>query len=362
MPSTKGYHSYHGKAGAGKIILIVLLCLILLAAVGFLFLQRYAVYGSDGSVRFDLPWKQQTGEPVEQPSIPDRVEEQTPDEPDSAPELVVDEPEEPVKPELTELHGVELSESVLRGSADAVLAAIPESANAVALRVKNARGELLYASALQDAIDVNAVKGGSGANAVIEALTGSGVYTIARINATHDSLYAFAHMADAGVLQLNYPGYIWYDPDSTFYLAPEKSAARAYIVSVARECAELGFDELLFDEFSYPTRGRLNNIDESARTVSRSAALAQLAAELRSGTEEYGVRLSVQLDAATVLAGGNETAGQDLAALAGAFDRIYVETTAEQLPALTAALEPYDAELVPILSEAPAEGSYLLKA
>ena len=43
-------------------------------------------------------------------------------------------------------------------------------------------------------------------------------------------------------------------------------------------------------------------------------------------------------------------------------DRIYVETTAEQLPALTAALEPYDAELVPILSEAPASGSYLLTA
>ena len=52
MPSTKGYRSYHGKGGAGRIVLIVLLCLILLAAVGFLVLQRYAVYGSDGSIRF----------------------------------------------------------------------------------------------------------------------------------------------------------------------------------------------------------------------------------------------------------------------------------------------------------------------
>lgn len=359
MPSTKGYRSYHGRGGAGRIVLIVLLCLILLAAVGFLVLQRYAVYGSDGSIRFDLPWKQ-TEEPSD-PSAPDGAS-RTPDAPDDSPDVIIDEPEPPAKPELTELHGAELSESVLRGNADAALAAVPEGANAVALRMKNARGELLYDSALQEAIDVNAVKGGSGANAVIAALTGSEVYTIARINATHDSLYSFAHMADAGVLQLNYAGYIWYDPDSTFYLAPEKSAARQYIVSVARECAELGFDELLFDEFGYPTRGRLNNIDESARTLSKSAALAQLAEELRSGTEAYGVRLSVQLDAATVLAGGNETAGQDLAALAAAFDRIYVETTAEQLPALTAALEPYDAELVPILSEAPASGSYLLTA
>ena len=71
MPSTKGYRSYHGKGGAGRIVLIVLLCLILLAAVGFLVLQRYAVYGSDGSIRFDLPWKQ-TEEPSG-PSAPDGI-------------------------------------------------------------------------------------------------------------------------------------------------------------------------------------------------------------------------------------------------------------------------------------------------
>ena len=208
------------------------------------------MYGSDGSIRFDLPWKR-TEEPSG-PSAPDGAS-RTPDAPDDSPNVIIDEPEPPAKPELTELHGAELSESVLRGSADAALAAVPEGSNAVALRVKNAQGELLYDSALQEAIDVNAVKGGSGANAVIEALTGSEVYTIARINATHDSLYSFAHMTDAGVLQLNYAGYIWYDPDSTFYLAPEKPAARTS--SVARECAELGFDELLFDSSAIPPAG-----------------------------------------------------------------------------------------------------------
>lgn len=112
MPSTKGYRSYHGKGGAGRIVLIVLLCLILLAAVGFLVLQRYAVYGSDGSIRFDLPWKQ-TEEPSG-PSAPDGASG-TPDAPDDSPNVIIDEPEPPAKPELTELHGAELSESVLRG-------------------------------------------------------------------------------------------------------------------------------------------------------------------------------------------------------------------------------------------------------
>ena len=140
-------------------------------------------------------------------------------------------------------------------------------------------------------------------------------------------------MADAGVLQLNYAGYIWYDPDSTFYLAPEK-APRGSTSSPSRANArELGLTSCFLTSSAIPPAGGSTTSSESARTLSKSAALAQLAEELRSGTEAYGVRLSVQLDAATVLAGGNETAGQDLAALAAAFDRIYVETTAEQLRA-----------------------------
>ena len=355
MPTTKGYHSYRGKGGAGRVVLVVLLCLILLAAVGFLILQRYAVYDSEGNIRFELPWR---GE-----KKPDMTPEQDPDTPPadekSDVEIII---EESPKTQLRELHIQELDQSALRGGAEAALAALPEDINAVAVRVKNSAGELLYDSKLSEAIDAGAVKGGSISRAAIEALTASDRYTVARINATHDSIYSFAHMRDAGVLQLKHQGYIWYDPDSTFYLAPEKSAARAYITAIAQECAEMGFNELLFDEFGYPPRGRLSNIDESARTMTKQEALSLLADELRESVKEQKVKLSVVLDAQTVLAGSNEKTGQVLSSLAAEFDRIYVPTTAEQLPALTAAMEPYDAELVPVLSGPAAEGSYLLAA
>ena len=44
MGGTKGYRSYRGRTSKGKIALAVLLVLIILAAVGFLWLQEYIVY------------------------------------------------------------------------------------------------------------------------------------------------------------------------------------------------------------------------------------------------------------------------------------------------------------------------------
>ena len=41
MGGTKGYRSYRGRTSKGKIALAVLLVLIILAAVGFLWLQEY---------------------------------------------------------------------------------------------------------------------------------------------------------------------------------------------------------------------------------------------------------------------------------------------------------------------------------
>lgn len=351
MLSAKGYRSYHGRGKTGKVILITALCLLLLVAVSFLLLQRYAVYETDGSIRFDLPWK--TNEAGDEPAPPS-------DGDTTVPEVIIEAPEPAPASVAGMLHAVELDEAILRDGAEDALAGLPEEVNAVAVRLKNEQGELLYASALEGALEAGAVKGEAASLDAIKTLDESGMYLAARISALHDSLYSFAHMKETGILQLKHRGYIWYAPDSSFYLAPEKAAAREYLVSIACECAELGFDELIFDSFGYPDRGRLSNIDESAREMSKSDALALLSTELRKATETYGVKLSVLLDPAVILAGGNEKSGQELAVLAASFDRVYAETTAEELPALAAALAPYSAELVPILKEPPADGSYLL--
>jgi len=352
---TRGYSGYRGRRG-GKQWLILALVLILLAAVVFLAVQRYMVFHGDGSYQIELPWARhaaQTETPAPQPTGQEL-------------EIVIEHPEEQgetegqEQPQNAPLRAQELDASALSGSMERDLAALPDAVNAVAVRVKTVGGDLLYPSALQLAVDAGAVQGSSIARSAIEDLNASEYYTIARLSALHDSRFSFAHMTDAAVLQKAYRNNIWYAPDSSFYLAPEKELAREYLTAIAAEVAELGFDELLFDEFGYPSTGRLNNIDASARTISMPEALATLADNLGETAAEHGVRLSVLLDEATVLNGGNEKSGQELASLANLFDRIYVPTTEEQLPALQAALEPYTAELIPVYHTAPAGGTYLI--
>lgn len=347
MARTKGYRSYRGRGG-GRKVLIVLLILVLLAAVGFLAAQRHIVYEDDGSFRLELPWAQ---EEQAQPPAPPQEEIIPPEEL----EIII---EEPPEPEDTQRRMLELEETVLRGTAEAALAdAREKKATGLALRVKNSRGELLYNSAVAGAAEAGAVAGGSIARGAIEDLVNSEFYTVGRIAALHESLFSFANMTDAAVIQLQHPGYIWYDPDSTFYLAPEKPLARQYLADIARECAEMGFDELLFDEFTYPPVGRISNIDTSARTMTQEEALELLAKELREAVEDYGVKLSVELDAETVLAGSNERRGQNVGELQKCFDYIYVPCTAEQIEPLAAIL---GEQFVPIVTQAQEEIDYLL--
>lgn len=345
---TRGYYGYRGRRSNGKRWLIFVLVLIILAAAVFLLAQQYMVYETDGSYHFELPWFDRAkAQPTARPGRRQDLE------------IVIERPDTPQE-QAVFLHAQELPDAALAGGMTRTLRELPEDVNAVAIRLKNANGDLLYPSALSEAAEAKAVAGGSIAGSMIGELTKSDYYAIARLSALHDSRFSVAHKAEAAVQQKRYKQEIWYAPDSTFYLAPEKELTRQYLSKIAEEVAALGFDELLFDEFAYPTVGRLNNIRTDERDMTEQEALSMLAGSLREAVLDYGVKLSVVMDAETVLAGGNEASGQDLASLATAFDRVYVPTTEEQLPALQAALEPYAAELVPILTEAPAEGGYLI--
>ena len=346
---TKGYTGYRGRR-RGRGVLAVVLVVILLLACGFLFAQRYMVYDADGSVRFEFPWIKKT------------PQDDSVNGGDSGDDKKQDDLEITVqKPVIKDTRAVELGADALGSDWQAALDGLDKDVNAVAVDLKDASGKLYYNSKVQGSIDCGAVAGNSTSDTAIQGLVDSDYYTIGRISTLHDSLYAYKHMTDAAVCQLT--GFVWYDTNSTHWLAPEKQAARAYVTDIVTECGKMGFDELLLDDFHYPREGRMSRIKTDERTMTQQEALALLADDIHTALEHAGYKgkLSVSVDADIALAGSEEKFGIVMSELTEKFDRVYVKVTADQLESVTEAMKAYDVEFVPIVTEATDSGSYLIE-
>lgn len=265
------------------------------------------------------------------------------------------------KPVIKDTYAVELGADALGSDWQAALDGLDKDVNAVAVELKDASGKIHYGSKVQGAIDCGAVAGNSTSDTAIQGLVDSDYYTIGRISTLHDSLYAYEHMTDAAVCQLT--GFVWYDTNSTHWLAPEKQAARQYVTDIVTECGKMGFDELLLDDFHYPREGRMSRIKTDERTMTQQEALALLADDIHTALEQAGYKgkLSVSVDADIALAGSEANSGIVMSELTEKFDRVYVKVTADQLESVTEAMKAYDVEFVPIVTEATDSGSYLIE-
>ena len=329
MTVLRGYQNYRGRRSAAIKLLIVVLVLILVAACSFLFIQRYVTYTDGGELRIDLPGFLQWMAPGEK-----EKEDEPPAPADPSPEdggqdaqqgvnLIIGEPEEeaPPVPAAVDRHLVRLDALPADGTAlRETLAA--SGANGFLWRVRDNTGALHYGSSagLQDAVLSGAVSA--------ETLTGlcgtDGITSVALFNCFHDSYYAFVNMASAAICQNT--GYVWYDNLSYHWLDPAKEQARSYVVSLAVECAQLGFDELLLEEMAYPTSGKLQKIDYSGNAMGKTDALVLFLTELKAALEPYDIRLSLLLGEDLLNAGSNAESGQDLAALLPLVDAVYTVT------------------------------------
>ena len=336
----KGYQSYRGRRSAGTRLLIAVLVMILAAACCFLFAQRYIAYTDDGGMYLDLPFGRVDlpTPPAAQEPAPDQEEDPGPAadadpdpaaDPEPAPpemDLVVEPPAQPEEPEEPEemAYGerrlVELAAFPAEG-ADLAAQLAAAGANGFLLPVRDNTGAVLYGSAA--ALGKALAEGGPTAAQLKALCAGEGV-AVARFNCLHDSFFAWENMKEAAICQRN--GFVWYDNHSYHWLDPEKALARSYVISLAVECAQLGFDELLLEELVYPASGRTQKIDYSGNTLTKSEALAQLLRQLREALKPYGTWLSLPVTEELLLAGSDEVTGQDLAVLLPLVDAVYVET------------------------------------
>lgn len=132
--------------------------------------------------------------------------------------------------------------------------------NAIVIDIKDSTGRVSFS------IDDPAIKNtGSIENRIsdIRALTDllhkKNIYIIGRISVFQDP-YMTSKKPEWAITKLS-DGKVWKDKKGLSFLDPAKKEVRDYIVSIALNSYELGFDEINFDYIRYPSDGNMKDIN-----------------------------------------------------------------------------------------------------
>lgn len=317
MAGPKGYSTYRGRGPRWKIALAVLLALVILAAVAVMWLQRHIVYDETGTPQLELPW--QSGPKAEEsgPLPPEEME------------LVIQEPEAAEETFYAFAAPVPLTRESWSLSARQAEKLFDGKEAAVVVTLKDSGGTVYFDSAvaLSGSVRFDAEEEG----VALAAVTQGERYAIARISCFQDPKVA-KHYVTARGLQ-NTSGYIFHDGNNSQWLDPAKPDARTYLCQMAAEAAQLGFDEILLTDVSYPTEGKLEQIAYGEEEL--AANLMVFMQEMRTVLEPYGVKLSVELPAQVLRQGSDSAAGLVLADLVPQADRIYAAAELEEAAVLS---------------------------
>lgn len=290
------YYRYEGYRGRStttdklKVVAGVLLVLVLLAVGGLFWGQKYIVYTDDG-LRVELPFLH-------------REEEQAPEEPIPNVEVVVEQPDPPQQPEKTGLPVVRAVELPVSAVEDGTLAeqAGELGADAVILNMKTDQGQLGFASGQALALEAGSSAQDEQVNRLLEQAADGELWLVARVSCFRDdSLGGKAAYALAG------GGGSWTDGGGLRWTDPRSESVCNYLVGVVAELAQLGFDEILLDNWSYPTGdvGDLSSIrDYDLEALDQ--AVEQLLRRAQQAAQEYGAQVSLRAPDALA-----DTAGED---------------------------------------------------
>ena len=324
MAGTRGYYNYRGRKSKTKIALTVLLVFVILAAVVVMLLQRNIVYDETGTPRLELPW--QTEEPAEKEAVPG------PDDLD----LTIEElPLEELSSQMV-IRAYAMPVGTLTKAAweDAMLHAQAKTCEGIAVTLKDSAGNVYFDT--EAAVPYSVKTADDSASVLTEMTAGaSESYTIARISCFRDPKAADSHTTTMGLM--NTGGYIFYDGNNSRWIDPGKEEARSYLTALIQDVAELGFDEILLTDVSYPLEGKLDKIQYGEGD--RPQKLKSFLDEIRVMLEPYSVALSVEVTETVLAEGQDDTAGLVLADVVSVADRVYAKIPPEEVDVYTATVQ-----------------------
>lgn len=325
---------YRGRGGASswlRRIALVLFLLVLLAVGALIVGQEYIVY-TDSGLRVELPFLQRDTEKQEEDlgdiSVLVEPEKSEPEQPVETPEEQPEQPKQPEQPEQP-LRAVQVSvDALLDGTALEVMKA--EGGNALVLDMKNDRGRLGFVSELSAAAQAKANYSSEEINQAIRTLAQEDVILIARVSCFRDHKLA-SELKYA--IETN-PGRRWQDLDGVRWSNPAKSSVRKYLAGLVKELAELGFDEILLDNWGYPTQedGHLEYIKKGKYydADQMETVIADFLVQMQEALEGSDTKLSLYCENSVVRSKANSS-GQRLEQVSVISGRIWTKKTKNTL-------------------------------
>jgi len=243
-------------------VILLIICLIVAVAslVWFLWLQRYVVYTRDRGAVFDmsLPDKIAPGELAQKPKPPEDIS------------IYYNEGENSLNTsnDLQQFVGYYADSAALSEGVGTVLSqvqALP-AGTPVMVDVKSPKGSFFYSSSVSSSrysyIDPAAM------DELIAYLADSDLYAIARLPALRDYAYGLNHVPD-GLPTAG--GYLWADEDYCYWLNPGSQGTLTYLIQIVTELKNLGFDEVVFQDFYFPDTNEIVFKSDKAQTLAAAA-------------------------------------------------------------------------------------------
>jgi len=247
---------------------IGLMMFILIAVVFWLcwvvWLQRYVVY-TDGGAKLDFNQSSYdlTGEVATPPKAAENVS------------IFYNEGADAIDTsnEMEQINGYYITSKMFQEDYDNVMLQIErlKAGTAVMIDMKGDYGSFYYASTLPEAVQSASTNIPQVAK-LIERLHSKGFYTIAKISAFRDYNFGLNNVP-SGLYMLNRAG-LWSDNGGYYWLDPSNPTTTSWITSVVLELKSMGFDEVLLDNFRFPSSDKyIFNGDKPATLASAAQTL-----------------------------------------------------------------------------------------
>jgi hypothetical protein len=193
----------------------------------------------------------------------DAAQAKIPEEPDSAPNLVR-KPQNQLPKMPKAVKGIYVSARKANGaSLEQLIRLVNDTElNAMVIDVKNDSGQVAYDSQIAMANEIRSddTKPIADIRGLLRHLKENGIYAIARIVVFKDP---YLSKIRNDLAMRTKAGKVWHDKKGISWADPYQPDVQTYNIDIAKEAAQLGFDEIQFDYVRFPENG--DKVDQEVR-------------------------------------------------------------------------------------------------